>query len=154
MRVLRRVLMALTVGTVTALLLHGCAAALSRHGLNSFSIMADDFLTALLVGTIAYCLALYTDERNTRQQVRQRETALLEMNHHLRNALTMLKLSPEIEDASARRRAIESGVARIEFTLEQILPSTFDRSGAPRYFVGPQHTEPPVTESQVPLDAA
>jgi hypothetical protein len=124
------------VGGVTE---HVVDAALAARGLTTLNSAADDYLTGILVAAIAFCLSLYIDERHKRQRTRQRTTAMLEMNHHLRNALAVLKLSPDIEDPMARRRAIESGVARIEFTLEEIIPSSFDRQGEPRYFVGPQH---------------
>ena len=137
-----RVLMACTVGAVTGATERVLNAALSARGISALTSLANDYLTGLLVGAIAFCLSLYIDERHQRQRTRQKLNAMAEMNHHLRNALAVLKLSPEIEDSVARRRAIESGVARIEFTLEEILPSTFDRHGEPRYFVGPQHREP------------
>jgi hypothetical protein len=140
-RLVFRLVMAGIVGAVSGLSEHFIDATLAARGLTSLNTLVDDYLTGVLVGTIVFCLSLYIDERNQRQRTRQRLIALAEMNHHLRNALAVLKLSPDIEDASARRRAIESGVARIEFTLKEILPSSFERHGEPRYFVGPQHED-------------
>lgn len=134
-----RLLMACVVGTVSGLAEHAIDALLASRGLTSLNTVVDDSVTAILVATVVLCLSLYIDERNDRQHTRQRLIAEAEMNHHLRNALAVLKLSPEIEDDVARRRAVESGIARIEFTLEKILPSSFDQTGEPRYFVGPQH---------------
>ena len=140
-RIALRLLMSSVVGVVSGASEHVIDAALAARGLTALNTLVDDYLTGILVGTVVFCLSLYIDERNQRQRTRQRLIALAEMNHHLRNALAVLKLSPEIEDATARRRAIESGVARIEFTLREILPSSFDRHGEPRYFVGPQHED-------------
>lgn len=140
-RLALRVLMACTVGALTGATEHALDAALLSRGFASMTVLVDDYFTALLVAAIAFCFSLYLDERHRRQKARHRVTALAEMNHHLRNALAVLKLSPEIEDSDARRRAIESGVARIEFTLKEILPSTFEHRGEPRYFVGPQHQD-------------
>jgi hypothetical protein len=140
-RLALRLLMAFTAGLISGFAAHIIDAQLAVRGLTAHSTFVDDCLTGLFVGTIAFCLSLYLDERNDRQHTRHRVLAVAEMNHHLRNALAVLKLSPEIEDSSARRRAIESGIARIEFTLEEILPSSFDRRGEPRYFIGPQHKD-------------
>jgi hypothetical protein len=131
--------MACAIGALSGLAEHAIDAVLAARGLMSLNTIVDDSVAAILVATVVLCLSLYIDERNQRQRTRQRLIAEAEMNHHLRNALAVLKLSPEIEDAVARRRAIESGIARIEFTLKEILPSSFDRKGEPRYFVGPQH---------------
>jgi hypothetical protein len=131
--------MSCVVGALSGLAEHGADAILAARGLTSLNTTIDDCVAVVLAAVVALCLSLYIDERHDRQRTRQRVIAEAEMNHHLRNALAVLKLSPEIEDAGARRRAIESGVARIEFTLEKILPSSFDQKGEPRYFVGPQH---------------
>src|SRR5690242_14256080 len=146
-RLALRLIMAAIVGAISGLAEHMLASALATHGLTALNTLVDDYLTGLLVGTTAFFLSLYIDERNAQRSAKQKLTAVAEMNHHLRNALAVLKLSPHIEDPAARRRAIDSGIARIEFTLREIIPSSFDRHGEPRYFVGPQHdAEEPLQE--------
>ena len=100
-RIALRLLMSCVVGVASGASEHVIDAALAARGLTALNTLVDDYLTGILVGTVVFCLSLYIDERNQRQRTRQRLIALAEMNHHLRNALAVLKLSPEIEDATA-----------------------------------------------------
>jgi len=66
------------------------------------------------------------NERNRRELVRQRMSTIVEMNHHIRNALQVIKFwSVQHQNCNpdeAQIQLVRDSVDRIEWALREVLP--------------------------------
>jgi len=88
----------------------------------------DDLAGGFVVG-----LLLFFEERRRRRYLAQRLEVIALMNHHVRNALQVIKYAHYSAD---ELKIIEESVARIEWALREILPgknldATAARTSAP-----------------------
>ena len=78
-------------------------------------------------------------------QARTREKMILiaELNHHIRNAVTLLGQSAALEDGPDKLRLIDEAVDRIDRVLTELVP-TVGEAQSPRLFLDerPQGTAP------------
>lgn len=77
-------------------------------------ITVENVLTGLLAGALAF---MYLEQRRTTSERRLEEIAYL--NHHIRNALTAIKLARFAGDDSMRLQIIADASDRIEGTLRR-----------------------------------
>lgn len=91
--------------------------------------LAIGLLGALLL--IFYLSTLHFEQNYMR--AKERATLIAELNHHVRNALTVIHHSAELEDKTERLRRIGESVERIDRVLTDLVP-TVGSAGAPRYF--------------------
>jgi signal transduction histidine kinase len=96
---------------------------LSRHGLSRSDILLDDVIGAALLGAIAFLWVTVVDEHHRRVRAEERQELTAEMNHHLRNALTVIKYAAYSENRAERVRMTDEAVDRIEGALRELLPS-------------------------------
>ena len=96
---------------------------LSRHGLSRQDILLDDIIGAALLGAIAFLWVTLVDEHHRRVRAEERQELTAEMNHHLRNALTVIKYAAYSENRVEPLRMTDEAVDRIEGTLRELLPS-------------------------------
>ncbi len=100
-----------------------------RDGLASSIMLALDGSVGALCGwLVCYLLRM---GRAHQRAVLQRLHLIAEMNHHIRNALDCIELSAHSYHNAALVDNIDSAVARIEWTLREILPHTADASECP-----------------------
>jgi len=83
------------------------------------------FLSNLVVGGIAGWLfyRFSRNEKTKRELIRRRVQAVAELNHHIRNALQVIRYagaSPTAQDAG-QLQLINEAVARIEWVLSEVL---------------------------------
>lgn len=84
------------------------------------------FLSNLFVGIIAGCLFYqFTRNEKAKQEfMRDRMRTVAELNHHIRNALQVIRYaggSKTAQDAT-QLQLINEAVARIEWALQEVLP--------------------------------
>jgi len=84
---------------------------------------------------IFYLSTLYFEQNYLR--AKERTTLITELNHHVRNALTVIHHSAELDDREERLRRISESVERIDRVLTDLVP-TVGSASAPRYFF-PEH---------------
>ena len=80
---------------------------------------------------IFYLSTLHFEQNFLR--ARERATLIVELNHHVRNALTVINYSAELDDRNERLRRISESVERIDRVLTDLVP-TVGSARAPRFF--------------------
>src|SRR3984957_3606542 len=88
-----------------------------RYGLDGSQRMVDDLLGGLVAGSIFY---LY--ERHRLRRLSEQLHVIDLMNHHIRNALQPLMLTPDESGGMAHVKLIEECVRRIDWALREVLP--------------------------------
>jgi signal transduction histidine kinase len=107
---------------------------LARHGLARADILIDDVVGAVLLGTIFFLWVTVVDEHHRRVRAEDRRELTAEMNHHIRNALSVIKYSAHAESEAERVRMTNEALERIESTLRELLPSYPEESSSPEEF--------------------
>ena len=107
---------------------------LARHGLSRADVLIDDVLGAVLLGTIFFLWVTVVDEHHRRVRAEERRELTADMNHHIRNALTVIKYSAHSDNQAERVRMTDEAVERIENTLRELLPSYPDESSSREQF--------------------
>lgn len=91
-------------------------AVLERRHIGGLSLYVDD----VILGLIAGLLVFYYEQRRHRAMV-DKLRVIAEMNHHVRNALQAIALSPYAEK-SQQIQLIDESAQRIQWALRKILP--------------------------------
>jgi hypothetical protein len=89
----------------------------TRFGLERDLLFVNDIVSASFVVFI-----IITYERRRRERIRERLEVIQLMNHHVRNALQVIALSPHSHERDESVAMIRESVARIEWALREILP--------------------------------
>jgi uncharacterized protein (UPF0218 family) len=122
-RLLLRAAVAIVIASIFAVGEQMADVYLAHHGLSHADIIVDDVVGAVLLGVIAFLWVTVVDERHRRIRSEERRVLTSEMNHHVRNALTVIKYSAEYDNREERVRMTSDAVNRIESTLRELLPS-------------------------------
>jgi len=91
-------------------------------------MLASNLITGAVAGLLFY--QFFRNERNKQEVVQDRMRTIAELNHHIRNALQVIRYaggSKTTSDAS-QLQLINEAVARIDWALREVLP---------KYIVGP-----------------
>ena len=97
---------------------------LGQVGLSRFGMLImSNGLTGLFAGGLVYQLA--REERASRELVRARIKTIAELNHHIRNALQVIRFlggqqRPSLD--AMQLQLINDAVDRIEWALREVLP--------------------------------
>ncbi|MCU1306402.1 MAG: hypothetical protein JWN45_1097 [Acidobacteriaceae bacterium] len=89
----------------------------TRFGLERDLLFVNDVVSAAMV-----IFLIITYERRRRRRIRERLEVIQLMNHHVRNALQVIALSPHSHEREENVAMIRESVARIEWALREILP--------------------------------
>ncbi|MCU1287036.1 MAG: hypothetical protein JWO13_3386 [Acidobacteriales bacterium] len=89
----------------------------TRFGLERDLLFVNDFVAAAFVVIV---IAKY--EQRRRNRIRDRLAVIELMNHHVRNALQVIALSPHAQLREENVEQIQQAIARIEWALREILP--------------------------------
>src|SRR5947209_20513881 len=127
--------LALLVGVVVSALGFGLDLLLVKEGLPRAGMMIfSNTLTGLIAGWLFYSFAQH--ERHRHELVRERMHTIAELNHHIRNALQVIKYwgGSQSHVDSMQLQLINESVTRIQWALGDVLP---------RYPAAPASTTPP-----------
>jgi len=111
-------------------------------------IILSNMLTGGIAGLLFY--QYVRNERNRRELVRQRMQTIVELNHHIRNALQVIKFwgvqhqNCSLDDAQVQ--LMKDSVDRIEWALREVLPR-YPESAAPARHPVPEHSRATEEES-------
>jgi hypothetical protein len=97
---------------------------MATHGLRSDSTYMDEILIAALVAVFVF--SLEQSHEHDRRRLHELEQLTMDLNHHIRNALQLLANSRDAAD-SASSEHIKAAIARIEWTLNEVLAHRIER---------------------------
>lgn len=98
-------------------------------------IVLSNMFTGSIAGLLFYQYA--RNERNRRELIRQRMQTIVELNHHIRNALQVIKFwgaqhqQCSLDDAQVQ--LMKDSVDRIEWALREVLPRYPESGGTARH---------------------
>jgi hypothetical protein len=124
---------ALSVGVLLFFVSYLSDLLLFRLGIPSAQTILDNFVIGGVGATTAYIWVRWATEREAR--FRERIILLIELNHHVRNALTVIHRSALLDDQKRKRELIEEAVDRIDFVLTELVP-TVGTASEPRLELG------------------
>jgi hypothetical protein len=112
------------------------------------STIADNLVIGACAAVAAYIWARFEAERQDR--ARAKMFLVIELNHHIRNAVTLLGQSAVLEDGPQKLRLIDEAVDRIDRVLTELVP-TAGETHAPRLFLDerPQGLSPSAKRKDV-----
>lgn len=98
---------------------------LSTEGFSRWSIVIlSDIITGAIAGALFYQFA--KNEKNRRELIRERMHTIAELNHHIRNALQVIKFwGAQHQNCTLDEmqiRLMKDSVDRIEWALREVLP--------------------------------
>ncbi len=98
---------------------------LQTQGFSRWSIVAiSDIITGAIAGALFYQFA--KNEKNRRELIRERMHTIAELNHHIRNALQVIKFwGAQHQNCALDEMQIglmKDSVERIEWALREVLP--------------------------------
>lgn len=107
---------------------------LSAEGFSRWGIVIlSDIITGAIAGALFYQFA--KNEKNRRELIRERMRTIAEVNHHIRNALQVIKFwGAQHQNCSLDEMQIQlmkDSVDRIEWALREVLPKYPTPPGAP-----------------------
>lgn len=125
---------------------------LSAEGFSKWgTVVLSDVITGAIAGALFYQFA--KNEKNRRELIRERMRTVAELNHHIRNALQVIKFWGAQHQNCAldemQIRLMKDSVERIEWALREVLPKYPTPPGA----VLP-HSEEQVTSLSSEVTAA
>ncbi len=98
---------------------------LSTEGFSRWGIVVlSDIITGAIAGALFY--QFVKNEKNRRELIRERMRTIAELNHHIRNALQVIKFwGSQHQNCSLDEmqiRLMKDSVERIEWALREVLP--------------------------------
>lgn len=121
---------------------------LASEGFSRWGIVViSDLITGGIAGALFYQFA--RNEKNRRELIRERMRTIAELNHHIRNALQVIKFWGAQHQNCAldemQVQLMKDSVERIEWALREVLPrypmpaaGSMPESGTPRTQVAPE----------------
>lgn len=105
---------------------------LSAEGFSKWGpVVLSDVITGAIAGALFYQFA--KNEKNRRELIRERMRTVAELNHHIRNALQVIKFwGVQHQNCSLDEmqiRLMKDSVERIEWALREVLPKYPTPSG-------------------------
>lgn len=104
-----------------------------REGLSRWSLLGvSDILTGIIAGGLFLYVARH--EKAHRDRLREQMRTVADLNHHIRNALQVIKLCGVGTSSSSRSddrqlQLIKESADRIEWALREVLPKYPDNEG-------------------------
>jgi hypothetical protein len=103
------------------------------------STIANKVVIGVCAAAAAYIWARYEAECQAR--AREKMILVAELNHHIRNAVTLLGQSAVLEDGPDKLRLMDEAVDRIDRVLTELVP-TAGETNTPRLFLDDQAPRP------------
>jgi hypothetical protein len=110
---------------VLGLLIGVCGVCLDRLVHHASRIYASDLYTCVIASVFSYLLMIY--EKRRRAILARRMAIAAEVNHHIRNALTVIVYSTSVRLDPALQSVLEDATDRIDWVLTTVLPDGEER---------------------------
>jgi hypothetical protein len=88
-----------------------------RFGLEHDLLYLNDLVSAIVIAAL---IVIY--EYRRRKRIQERLEIIEQMNHHVRNALQLISLSPHAHQREENLALIQEAVDRIDWALREVLP--------------------------------
>jgi hypothetical protein len=106
---------------------------LAREGMSRGGmLLLTNSITGIVAGTFVY--SLVKQEKAVRELMRERVRTIAELNHHIRNALQVIKFYGSAQGRcpeSSPMQLIRESADRIEWALRELLPEHPEKPPAP-----------------------
>jgi len=121
---------------------------LLKEGVPRFDVL---LLANLLTGFVAAAFFLQARSRTQEQErlLEQKLETIAVMNHHVRNALQVVAYYGYQHDDNKAGRLINESIARIEWTLKEVLPRGWDLGPQGEYPEIDRNVSSDVTKSKI-----
>ena len=110
-----------------------CDQVMRWRGIIAAETFLNDIVVAATGGFCVWFLLRLQAERESLARARERLLLTAELNHHVRNAVTMMANSMLLRDPDERLRVMDEAVHRIDRVLTELVP-TADADREPRLF--------------------
>jgi hypothetical protein len=146
-------LMAVLVAVVVSALGYILDLLLDLQGVSSaYMLLLTNTVTGIVAGGLFYQMAKHA--KSEREMIRARVTTIAEMNHHIRNALQVIKIlvayPPDADQRSKQIKLINESVDRVEWALREVLPK-YPAGSSPEPLENPP--QPPPVRNGPPRSA-
>ena len=118
-----RVTPALTVGGALFLLSFGVHFSLLKLGVPAAATVLDDLAIAVLGSFLFFFYVSAISVNQEYRRAKERIILITELNHHIRDALTVIQCSGGIANESDRAHCVEEAVQRIDWVLTDLVPT-------------------------------
>lgn len=123
---------ALFTGLVLFLFSYGADLAFTSFGYPANSWLFNDIAVGIVGALLLVLYLSISYENDAYARAKERMILVLELNHHVRRALSLIEESSMIEDREERMRRVDEAIARIDFVLTDLVP-TIGSTKAPRF---------------------
>jgi hypothetical protein len=105
---------------VIGLLVGGCGFGLDHLVHHASRIYASDLYTCVVASVLSFLLMIY--EQRRRMILARRMAIAAEVNHHIRNALTVIVYSASVRSDQSLQSTLKDATDRIDWVLTTVLP--------------------------------
>lgn len=127
----------LVTGSLLFLASYGMSLILNRLGMSPASTILDDLAIGILGALLlAYHLSA-SDMSHNFARAKERMILVAELNHHIRNALTVIGHSATLDDQENRLKLLDEAIAQIDQVLTDLVPTVGSAESA-RFFLADQ----------------
>ena len=113
--------------------------------ISNVETIVNNVVIAVCGAVAAYIWVRYEAERQAR--ARDRMILVIELNHHIRNALTLLSQSATLQEGPEKLRMIDEALERVKRVLTELVP-TVGEVDAPRLYLEDRTPDAPPIDPQ------
>lgn len=113
--------------------------------ISNVETIVNNVVIAVCGAVAAYIWVRYEAERQAR--ARDRMILVIELNHHIRNALTLLSQSATLQEGPEKLRMIDEALERVKRVLTELVP-TVGEADAPRLYLEDRTPDAPPIDLQ------
>jgi hypothetical protein len=124
---------ALVTGGILFLLSLGINFLLFKLGIPAAATVIDDLAIAALGGLLSFFYVSAISMNQEYRRAKERIILITELNHHIRNALTVIQCSADIASEKERILRVHEAIQRIDWVLTDLVP-TIGSAKQPRFF--------------------
>ena len=113
--------------------------------ISNVETIVNSVVIAICGAVAAYIWVRYEAERQAR--ARDKMILIIELNHHIQNALTLLSQSATLRDGPEKLRMIDEAIERVKRVLTELVP-TVGEVDAPRLYLDDRTPNAPPIDSR------
>jgi hypothetical protein len=105
---------------------------LLKLGVPAAATILDDLAIAVLGGLLSFFYVSAISMNQEYKRAKERIILITELNHHIRNALTVIQCSGDIASETERILRVQEAIQRIDWVLTDLVP-TIGSAKEPRF---------------------